>query len=347
MYVKKINILQVGPISYVGGVSIHIFRLAEMLKNNFIFEYIDDSPTNISKGDFINIRNFRDFFKILKLIHSSNLIHIHSGNWIIRLYVSFLAILLRKNFIVTLHSYRISTIKSFITLFFLKKSQSIIAVSGEIKKLIPNKLINKVLIKEAFLPPFSELNNILNKEVLEIVNKYQKNSTLICANAYRLIKYNNSELYGLDQCIDVAKLAKENKKKLHIIFVIGTIKDEDRVFYNEFINSVNFHKLESYISIINEGISFVNLILKCDAVLRPTLSDGDALTIREALWFNKKVIASDVVKRPDKTILYKTGNSVDLYSKIINLKKEKSLKYNNKKLNTNLNHNFYKQLYIK
>ena len=66
MCAKKMNILQVGPISYVGGVSIHIDRLAEMLKNDFIFEYIDESPINISKSDFINIRNYRDFFKILK-----------------------------------------------------------------------------------------------------------------------------------------------------------------------------------------------------------------------------------------------------------------------------------------
>jgi hypothetical protein len=52
-------------------------------------------------------------------------------------------------------------------------------------------------------------------------------------------------------------------------------------------------------------------------VLRPTLTDGDALTIREALYLKKIVIASDIVKRPAGTFLYKTGQSSDLYYKIV------------------------------
>lgn len=57
-------------------------------------------------------------------------------------------------------------------------------------------------------------------------------------------------------------------------------------------------------------------MLESDIVLRPTNSDGDALTIREGLLFEKKVIASDVVSRPINTFLFKTRNIVSFVETI-------------------------------
>ena len=345
---EKKKIVLVGPISYVGGVSIHMLRLEYILKNDFSIYYIDDSPKNISTNNFINIRDYKDFLKMLNLIYSSDLIHIHSGSWIIRLYVLFLVIIYKKKFIITLHSYRLSKFKSLITSFFLKKAKSILAVSVEIEKLLPKELQKKTIVKEAFLPPYLENEVNLDEDVMGIINKYNKNSTLICANAYRLIKYKGSELYGLNQCIEVARYAKTNKEKVHIIFVVATIKEEDKVYYNYFNTLIQVNNLNTHITIIGKSISFINLIKACDIVLRPTLSDGDALTIREALWFKKNVIASDIVKRPEGTILYRTGDAEDLYSKIINLKSDNSQEKIDKQVNnSNINYKFYKKLYSK
>jgi hypothetical protein len=69
--------------------------------------------------------------------------------------------------------------------------------------------------------------------------------------------------------------------------------------------------------LLNENLSFVRLIEQADIVLRPTNTDGDALTIREALYLNKTVIASDVVKRPSGTILFKSRDTNDLEIKIM------------------------------
>jgi hypothetical protein len=59
-------------------------------------------------------------------------------------------------------------------------------------------------------------------------------------------------------------------------------------------------------------------------VLRPTLTDGDALTIREALYMNTDVVASKVVKRPEFTTLYETANTDDLFLKIKELRSPKN-----------------------
>ncbi|MGO3181907.1 MAG: glycosyltransferase family 4 protein [Aequorivita sp.] len=328
---SNLKILQIGPHSYVGGVSIHIKRLTKILNEDFEFSYIDESPANISPPKKLNVRRILDHQKIWSTIRKQDIIHIHSGNWLLRLYFIFVSFLLRKPIIVTLHSYRLNGYKAKVTERFLSRPKLIIAVSKEIKRKLSLSLKEKTIIKEAFIPPNMQDEPVLSQEVLEVLRRVDyQNKFLISANAYRLTKFNNRELYGLDQCIDIAELAKKNKLKLHIVFIVGTLGVDDTEYYESFINLINTHKLDSYITIIPKRISFVRLIQHSNLVLRPTLSDGDAITIREALFLGKRVIASDVVKRPDNVVLYKTGNVNDLYSKI-----EKVI-HDNSKVNSNL-----------
>ena len=76
------------------------------------------------------------------------------------------------------------------------------------------------------------------------------------------------------------------------------------------------YHLEKNILIWEESLSFVRLILESDLVLRATNTDGDALSLREALFFEKTVIASDVVDRPAGTVLFRNRDANDLAKKI-------------------------------
>jgi len=310
------KILQIGPVSYVGGVSIHIRRLVALLNDKFEFNFIDESPYSLTPKNTLNIRRIKDHPKIIKSILIQDLIHIHSGNWFLRLYFIFISIVFRKSFIVTLHSYRINRFKALITGLLLSKAKVIIAVNKEIKENLPHELHNKTIIKEAFLPPIIKAEAHLPQNIIQLVHNYTNQKTLVCANAFRIKKFENGELYGLDQCIEVAKKAKTEKLNIHIVFVIGLIKEEDKEYYNTFLKLIKENHLTDFITIIPKSLSFVRLMQLCDITLRPTLTDGDALTIREALFLNKKVIASDVVVRPFGTYTYSKGDSTKLFEKI-------------------------------
>jgi len=52
------------------------------------------------------------------------------------------------------------------------------------------------------------------------------------------------------------------------------------------------------------------------AFVRPTLADGDALTVREALALGTPCVASDVTARPEGTIVFRTGDADDLADKL-------------------------------
>ena len=345
---KKITILQVGPISYVGGVSVHMHRLVSLLDEDFDFIYIDESPKKLSKKNILNIRSIKDQFKIFIAINKSDLIHIHSGNWVLRIYFLILAITFRKKIIVTLHSLRLKGLKLSITNYLLRRTCRIIAVSEEIKKKLSNIISNKIIVLEAFLPPNIDNEPVLPPEIVNTINEHRNKSCLIAANAFRIRKLENGELYGLDQCIEVAENAKSDNYSLHIIFVIGTIKKEDKSYLEFFQKKIENKNIESHITIYPSSLSFIRLINEVDIVLRPTLTDGDALTIREALYMNKDVVASKVVKRPEFTTLYETANTYDLFSKIKELRRLKNntdlTKFYNKKKNYKI---MYTKLYTK
>ena len=138
----------------------------------------------------------------------------------------------------------------------------------------------------------------------------------MCSNAWNLVMHNNQDLYGLDMCIEaMVKLKEDKTNQYYLIFVVAsnTNQQERMAAYKKQIND---NKLEDCILIWEQSISFVRLLQECDLVLRTTNTDGDAVSIREALHFGKPVLASDVVKRPDGVVLFKTRNVEDLTNKI-------------------------------
>ena len=62
--------------------------------------------------------------------------------------------------------------------------------------------------------------------------------------------------------------------------------------------------------------SCLAVIAHSDIFVRATFSDGDAISVREAMELGTPVVASDVVRRPDGIVCFKTGDAMDLASKI-------------------------------
>lgn len=56
----------------------------------------------------------------------------------------------------------------------------------------------------------------------------------------------------------------------------------------------------------------LGLLSQCDAFIRPTTHDGDALSVREALTLGVPCVASDVCARPEGTYLFRGGHAPDL-----------------------------------
>lgn len=303
----------IGHFCATGGISVHIQRLKVLLESSYKVKLIDESKAGDHKGDIYNLRK-GNIIKYFQIVISSNIVHIHTSIPLLRLFHVIIARMFLKKTIITIHS--LSLIRSkwqiFLANLSCRMSHKVILVNNEMQKELRLRK-DKIIILPAFIPPKMELEPDLPKDI-ERYFSYQTKKIIIC-NAFRLNFYQGVDLYGIDMMIDIAKRIKKDKISVFIICVITSLAVNKEI-YDYYMNEIVEEALQNYIILIPFAVSFVKMIELCDLVVRPTNTDGDALTIREALYLGKPVIASDVVKRPEGTVVFKNRDVVDLYTKI-------------------------------
>ena len=312
------RLLLIGPAPQnTGGISVHIRRLSRLMKDDFDIDYVDEGHVKY-KGVF-NIRSGNIIRYLWKALNA-DIIHIHSGIWSLRaLNIIACKLLLRKKVVVTIH--RDPNIEPHIKLtkFLVSKCDQAILVNQEGYDALLTKGKCKYTLLPAFLPPILEDEPKLPNELLQWIEqkKEDKDSVLLSSNASVFTLYNGQDLYGLDMCIDALnRLKKEDTAhKYYLVFVIvSNPTQQDRL--NNYKKQIIEEGLNNNILIWEESVSFVRIIEKSDIVLRPTNTDGDAISIRESLYLGRPVLASDVVRRPHGVHLFNTRDLLDFSKKI-------------------------------
>lgn len=312
---NKPRILLTGPMPPpAGGISIHLERLSGLMRDQYEVDWIDESSDR--KKSYFNIRSMNLFTYFGKL-YKADLVFIHSGNRFFKKLHLLFARLFMKKIIMTIHGY--GPRRNFIfrrrdEWLFSWAHHIILVNEGIYQKLSISK--NKSSVHHAFLPPLMKDEPALPDLLINrIAAAKSKKALVICANASSLDSYEGKDLYGLDRCIELAEALRKQEFSFLIVFNVTSIHvgKERYALAKQRIDSLN---IESHFLLMNEPISFVRLMEVADIMLRPTLTDGDSLSVREALYLGKTVIASDVVARPEGVVLYKSGDMDDLQKKM-------------------------------
>jgi len=311
----KINVLITGPMPPpAGGISIHLQRLKHLLNDEFNLDFIDES--SLKNKLYFNIKSL-NLFVYLKKIRNAEILFIHSGNRLFKKIHILAGKLFGKKVIITIHGYgrkRAFLFRMYDQLIF-NLANKIILVNPEIRQKL-NLNDKKIVIKNAFLPPILSEEQKLSAVIeMRLIESRKQNKTIICANASRLDSYNGEDLYGLDISVEATKKLVDAGIQVDVIFIVSSLDAGDDRFQKA-QHLIQQYQIQSSFLLINEKASFVKLIEQSDIVIRPTNTDGDSLTIREGLYLNKIVLASDVVQRPEGTNLFRTRNTADLYEKM-------------------------------
>jgi len=315
-----------------GGVSIHIKRLSEYLDSNNIKNYILVSKNNYSKNNIKLIA--KTLISLLKLLfYSKNDIYHARGYNIKDLIFIFLMKLKKNKTIISFHGELFleiiknkGIILSKLYFFLLTFIDVIIVNTDTNKKKLSRVMKNKkiVCIPE-FIPPL-EIPPLPDK-ILQII----KNKKLVLSsNAFRISFHNNEDLYGIDLLIDLTSLLKNDGYDFVFIFLLPDIGDHE--YFKKLNTKISQLELNEHFIFITEPLEEAASLWKhSDIVFRATNTDGNSLTILEALSLNKIVIASDCVERPENTILFKTRDLNSLYQTskniINNIENYKNRKY--------------------
>lgn len=291
----------------IGGVTVHVSRLISHLdKVGFLYGFVDYKKNGI--------------LKILKKIKKYNIIHIHVSNIFFVLFIVIYTKILSKKIIFSMH-YDVNIMKSFlknkIFKFCLKTIDVPIALNES--SLSFSLKINKNAMRiSSFLPPLKEesLPPILLKNIEYDKKIYKK---LFTTNAWKLVfDEQNNEVYGVFSLIKIFQ--KLPNYKLYISNSSGD--------YEKYVKD-NEIEIPKNIQFISFSHSFFEVIKFCDGVIRNTTTDGDAISVKEALYLDKKVFATNVVSRPKGVFCYNNINELEnMLNDFDNLKiieKEKDL----------------------
>ncbi|MEP6466393.1 MAG: glycosyltransferase [Parafilimonas sp.] len=275
----KLLILGTLPLP-IGGVSIHVERLLDHLNSaGYPYSFFDIKRDSISKAVTL-------FFKFKWL-------HLHTSSVYLRFAIALAGKIFRKKIIITIHGNlgRFNTYKNILDNLSIKLCSVPIVINLQsLKKGIQlNK--NTVLIS-AFIPPFQ--NEFLEEKISEKIFKLRETYEVIfCTNAHNLsYDKKGNEIYQISLLI---KIFKELK---HRALVIA----DPSGAYKNYINNIQ-EKLTGNIYFISKAHNFWEVIKLSDVFLRTTTTDGDSLSVKEALYLQKNVIATNVIDRPEGVIL--------------------------------------------
>jgi glycosyltransferase involved in cell wall biosynthesis len=291
-----------------GGVSVHIERLSALLAEDFAVSLLDESR-NI-KPSIPNLRRISPV-AYLRLIAAADVVHVHSFPAILKLLHVVVARLLLKRTVLTVHSARGSGLGTRLALrLSATLAHEVIAVSDSV-----GASILAARIVPAFIPPSRSEFSVSDDIARWIADRKAEGRFVFASNAYRLERFEGEDLYGLDLIID-AFLNPEVAKRCACVFVVGA-PDFDPEMFERYQELVRARSIEHVMLLHPRSESFCGIAALADGTIRATLSDGDALSIRESLYLGKVTIASDAASRPKGTWLFKSRNSQDLVAKIV------------------------------
>lgn len=314
-------IVQVGTYPEpIGGISIYIKRMKEYLDLNGALNEVWDL-SNISK-DIQGVTNIRFryvpfkylFRKDIKLIHY-NICGINQ-----KLYIGFFNNLFfkRRKKILTIHGDSKDLVNNYKTLLIkaLNTFDAIICVKSGDKEYLRKKGINKPIYEvPAFIFPTQEDKD--EKIPPYILDFIRSKNFIISANASSIQFYENQDLYGIDMCIDLIEKLNRSRKDIGMVFCIPQINDTQ--YFNTLNKKIKDKKIESNFLFVIEKMELFPIIKRSHLFLRPTNNDGYGVSIAEAIYYNVPAIVSDVCARPEGSILFKSRDIDDLYSKAMDV----------------------------
>ena len=186
--------------------------------------------------------------------------------------------------------------------------------------------IEKIVILPTYISPSKDECKGLTSEIEEFCSRHRYT---LSANAHRLVKNVFGDVYGLDQIIKLMNTLV-NKDKLDVGCVFCIADASDSSYLHECQAMIHKHSLDdNFLFVIESTVNGFEVWARTDVFLRPTMSDMEGVSVKEALEFGTPVVASDVCVRPCEAVVYEKSNMDELYEKVFAvLQSGQRVKYN-------------------
>lgn len=305
----------------IGGVSVHVKRLKkevdDVLGSCIVHDLGGDQKAAEGVVPFANSWSW--FWSFLIGRFSASVVHYHGSSWRFRAFAAFLLKLRSVKSVFTIHSLReeleeVSLITKACIMFALRFGDFFIVVAPHIQQ----KLLGwgarpqNIAIIPGFIPPRIEQEDFsgIPDYIWTFIDQH---TPVVTANAYRISFFRGEDLYGIDLCVQLCVKLRATFPNIGFVFCLPDIGDQ--IYFEKLQHQLVENRLNSNFLFVHEQIEYYPILAKADLFVRPTNTDGDAISVREALSLKTSVVCSDVVSRPDGVVLFKNRDLPDLVEK--------------------------------
>lgn len=300
----------------IGGVSIHLYRLVHRLYRRGVPVLLRNFGESRPRIPYVKTVAHPGIEFLFLLLKKKRIIHLHSNRFSALLLLLVLGI--RHKIGITLHNQNLIREKSFIKkmvirMFFHRASFVIMNDKDYCCRLCDAFGCDgkNFHILPAFLPPEESEYLGLGEDVLKF---RQQHSFLISANAYKLRYENEIDIYGLDLLIRLVHAIKSHGIDVGLVFCLPMIGDE--AYYRKCLQDIEKSGISDNVLILQKEIpNGFEIWQISDLFIRPTYTDIEGISVKEALYGGTPVIASDVCERPEAAVLFRSRDYADLEAK--------------------------------
>tara|TARA_R110002050_G_scaffold169307_6_gene301045 strand:+ start:236 stop:1204 length:969 start_codon:yes stop_codon:yes gene_type:complete len=270
----------------IGGVTIHVKRLLASLKT------IDNMEVGI-----LDYSKERNVLHIIQKIINAKIVHLHVTKKMLRLLLVLFFRLLGKKVIITFHGQYI--FQNILDKYSLKFSSASILLNQISFNAASDIRKNKIFLIGAFIPPIESDVVPLDEKLITKIKEFKSNFNFVYAtNAFNYaLDPQGKETYMGSELVSFFEMNKD----------IGLIFSDPTGNYYKYLVGI-YKDLPKNVLFISQPHDFINVIKITDGLIRATTTDGDSLSVKEALYYRKTVMATGVVDRPSDVLIF---NSFD------------------------------------
>jgi len=311
---KKIIILGPYP-PPLGGVSVHIARVQKKFQKQGNEVIIFDTTTELRYKSLV-----RYIYKLVSFItkYKPDYIYFHTLYLDKSIYEMFALTWLQKKLKFNLvlvehdcrHIYKRFRIFKWLLNKCMQRVQHLIVIGSKTECSYQDNAIfipKNYSVEAAFLPPETTKEvKLLESYPAELFYFIEQHQIIIGMNAFQCVLIDGKDLYGLKMTIELIGHLKNENLSVGLVLVISKIGDE--IYFNKLQEHIEFHGIRNNVFILGGDTLLWPLFKLMNLFVRPTFSDGESVSVQEALYFNIPVVASDVCIRPKKVVLFESGN---------------------------------------
>ncbi|MCP4547827.1 MAG: glycosyltransferase family 4 protein [bacterium] len=307
-----------------GGVTIHITRLARMLLESGIpyRVYDTDGRPDPVRHAVAGGNSPKWFLKFLTTVPEM-CVHLHTNNIKTIMLAAAILPLFGRRLLISLHSEApmrwyesVGSLKQACWREAIKRCQHVIVANQTLYSWLGE--LGLASEQRSLIPPFlppsqAEITDgDLPSDVLEFLESH---SPIIGSQGFFGYFVDGEHLYSFDMIHDLLVELKRQYPRLGVYTFISDTYDDNHK--EKTLSERAQSGLDDSWVFLSGVPNSTALYNRTDLYLRPTITDGDSMSLRECLFLGVPVIASDAVPRPEGSVLFRNRDQGDLTAKAL------------------------------